>query len=90
VLNELVGVIRDRQATRPAGSYTAYLFNEGQDKILKKMGEETAEVIVASKNQEKGQIVYEMADLVYHLLVLMAYHDVSLEDLYAELKARFK
>ncbi len=81
-------VIKDRQARRPEGSYTAYLFNEGQDKILKKMGEETSEVIIASKNDEKGPIVYEMADLVYHLLVLMTYHGITLEDMYQELGAR--
>ena len=90
ILNQLMEVIRDRQANRPEGSYTAYLFNQGQDKILKKLGEETAEVIIASKNQNKGPIVYEMADLVYHLLVLMTYHGLTLEDVYQELEGRFK
>jgi phosphoribosyl-ATP pyrophosphohydrolase len=90
ILESLMEVIRERQATRPEGSYTGYLFNQGQDKILKKMGEETAEVIIASKNQDKGPIVYEMADLVYHLLVLMTYHAVTLEDVYRELGGRFK
>ena len=88
ILDDLVEVIRDRQAQRPEGSYTAYLFDQGQDKILKKLGEETSEVIIASKNNEKGPIVYEMADLVYHLLVLMAHHGVTLEDIYRELGAR--
>lgn len=88
ILDDLVAVIEERQAQRPEGSYTAYLFNEGQDKILKKMGEETSEVIIASKNNEKGPIVYEMADLVYHLLVLMTYHGVTLDDIYRELGAR--
>ena len=90
ILNQLMEVIRDRQANRPEGSYTAYLFNQGQDKILKKLGEETAEVIIASKNQDKGPIVYEMADLVYHLLVLVTYHGLTLEDVYQELEGRFK
>ena len=90
ILNELMDVIRDRQVKRPEGSYTSYLFNEGQDKILKKVGEETSEVIVASKNNEKGPIVYEMADLVYHLMVLMAYHGLSWDDIYRELGERFK
>lgn len=90
ILNELMDVIRDRQVKRPEGSYTSYLFNEGQDKILKKVGEETSEVIVASKNNEKGPIVYEMADLVYHLMVLMAYHGLSWDDVYRELGERFK
>lgn len=90
ILNELMDVIRDRQVMRPDGSYTSYLFNEGQDKILKKVGEETSEVIVASKNNEKGPILYEMADLVYHLMVLMAYHGLSWADIYRELGERFK
>ena len=90
ILNELMDVIRDRQVKRPEGSYTSYLFNEGQDKILKKVGEETSEVIIASKNNERGPIVYEMADLVYHLMVLMAYHGLSWDDVYRELGERFK
>lgn len=89
-LDRLIEVIKQRQAERPEGSYTAYLFEQGQDKILKKLGEETAEVIIASKNGEKGQIVYEMSDLVYHLLVLMAYHGLTPEDIYSELAGRFK
>jgi len=90
ILNELMEVLRDRQVKRPEGSYTSYLFNEGQDKILKKVGEETSEVIIASKNNEKGPIVYEMADLVYHLMVLMVYHGLSWDDIYRELGERFK
>ena len=90
ILNELMDVIRDRQVKRPEGSYTSYLFNEGQDKILKKVGEETSEVIVASKNNDKDPIVCEMADLVYHLMVLMAYHGLSWDDIYRELGERFK
>jgi phosphoribosyl-ATP pyrophosphohydrolase len=89
-LDRLIEVIKQRKAERPEGSYTAYLFEQGQDKILKKLGEETAEVIIASKNGEKGQIVYEMSDLVYHLLVLMAYHGLTPEDVYSELAGRFK
>lgn len=90
ILNELMEVLRDRRVKRPEGSYTSYLFNEGQDKILKKVGEETSEVIIASKNNEKGPIVYEMADLVYHLMVLMVYHGLSWDDIYRELGERFK
>ena len=90
ILNELMDVVRDRQVKRPEGSYTSYLFNEGQDKILKKVGEETSEVIIASKNDERGPIVYEMADLIYHLMVLMAYHGLSWDDVYRELGERFK
>ena len=83
-------VIRERKAQRPEGSYTSYLFNEGQDKILKKVGEETAEVIIASKNRDTEPLVYEMADLLYHLMVLMAYHNLSWDDVYGELGERFK
>lgn len=90
ILDELMTVIRDRWDKRPEGSYTSYLFNEGQDKILKKVGEETSEVIIASKNDEKDPLVYEMADLVYHLMVLMVYHGVSWDDIYLELGERFK
>lgn len=90
ILNELMEVVRDRQVKRPDGSYTSYLFNEGQDKILKKVGEETSEVIIASKNNEKGPIICEMADLIYHLMVLMAHHGLSWDDIYRELGERFK
>ena len=90
ILKELMEVVRDRQIKRPEGSYTSYLFNEGQDKILKKVGEETSEVIIASKNNETGSIVCEMADLIYHLMVLMAHHGLSWDDIYRELGERFK
>lgn len=83
-------IIRHRRIERPEGSYTSYLFNEGQDKILKKLGEEVTEVVIASKNGEKGPIVYEVADLLYHLMVLLNLHDLTLEDIYGELEERFK
>lgn len=89
-MDKLAAVIRERQAQRPEGSYTTYLFEQGQDKILKKLGEETAEVVIASKNLERGPIVLEMADLVYHLMVLMAYHELSWDDIFGELEVRFK
>ncbi|MCR4399397.1 MAG: bifunctional phosphoribosyl-AMP cyclohydrolase/phosphoribosyl-ATP diphosphatase HisIE [Syntrophomonadaceae bacterium] len=88
ILYELYDVIERRKQLRPPGSYTSYLFNEGQDKILKKVGEETAEVIIASKNQSAGELVYELSDLIYHLVVLMVYHGVELPDVFAELKSR--
>lgn len=90
ILEKLAAVIQSRQTNRPEGSYTTYLFEQGQDKILKKLGEETAEVIIASKNQDKGSITYEMADLVYHLMVLMAFHGLSWEDIFSELEARYR
>ncbi|WP_338833148.1 Histidine biosynthesis bifunctional protein HisIE [Moorella humiferrea] len=88
ILAEVFRVIKERQATRPEGSYTSYLFDHGQDKILKKVGEEAAETIIASKNDSRGEILYELADLYYHTLVLLAYHDLSPEQLAAELAKR--
>ncbi|WP_338835468.1 phosphoribosyl-AMP cyclohydrolase [Neomoorella thermoacetica] len=88
ILSQVFQVIKERQATRPEGSYTAYLFNNGQDKILKKIGEEAGETIIASKNDSRHEILYEMADLYYHTLVLLAYHGLEPEQLAAELAAR--
>ncbi|WP_406676846.1 bifunctional phosphoribosyl-AMP cyclohydrolase/phosphoribosyl-ATP diphosphatase HisIE [Moorella sp. ACPs] len=88
VLTEVFQVIKERQATRPEGSYTTYLFNNGQDKILKKIGEEAGETIIASKNDSRREILYELADLYYHTLVLLAYHDLEPGQLAAELAAR--
>ncbi|OIQ54751.1 phosphoribosyl-AMP cyclohydrolase [Neomoorella thermoacetica] len=88
ILSQVFQVIKERQATRPEGSYTAYLFNNGQDKILKKIGEEAGETIIASKNDSPHEILYEMADLYYHTLVLLAYHGLEPEQLAAELAAR--
>lgn len=88
VLFELMDVIRERQRTMPENSYTSYLFSKGLDKILKKIGEESAEVIIAAKNREKSEVVYEAADLIYHLLVLLVEQGVDLTDIFAELKSR--
>jgi phosphoribosyl-ATP pyrophosphohydrolase/phosphoribosyl-AMP cyclohydrolase len=88
VLFELMDVIRERQRTMPENSYTSYLFNEGLDKILKKIGEESAEVIIAAKNREKPEVIYEAADLIYHLLVLLVEQGVDLPEIFAELKSR--
>ncbi len=88
VLYELFDVIKDRQAKMPEGSYTTYLFSKGLDKILKKVGEENAEVIIAAKNRSKSEVVYETADLIYHLLVLLAEQGIELPDIFAELKSR--
>lgn len=70
------------------GSYTNYLFGHGQDKILKKIGEEAAETIIASKNMKKDEILYEMGDLWYHCLVLLAFHDLLPDALFTELMKR--
>ncbi len=90
ILKELYAVIKDRMAHPREGSYTSYLFKEGLDKILKKVGEEAAEVIIAAKNRSRDETRYEIADLLYHLLVLMAEQGLSLEEIYGELKGRRK
>ena len=88
VTDELDAVIRTRQKNPKEGSYTSYLFEKGLDKILKKVGEETAEVIIAAKNRSKTELVYEISDLVYHTLVLMAESGVSPDDIRLELDKR--
>jgi phosphoribosyl-ATP pyrophosphohydrolase/phosphoribosyl-AMP cyclohydrolase len=90
VLHELYHVINDRKIHPKEGSYTNYLFEKGQDKILKKVGEEAAETIIASKNNSKAEILYEMADLWYHCLVLLANHDITPTELLEELRSRRK
>lgn len=88
ILYELYEIIKDRQLKMPEGSYTTYLFNQGLDKILKKVGEENAEVIIAAKNREKSEVIYETSDLLYHLLVLLVEQGVDLSEIFAELKSR--
>lgn len=88
VLSDLYDVIQDRKLHPVEGSYTNYLFRHGQDKILKKLGEEAVETIIASKNNDKKEILYEMGDLWYHCLVTLAYHNISPKDLLNELLSR--
>ena len=88
VLGKLAGVIRRRKAELPEGSYTAKLFKGGVDRILKKVGEETGEVIIAAKNHSKQEITWEVADLFYHTLVLLEQENVSLSDIASELDRR--
>lgn len=88
-IGDLYKVVLDRKLNPVEGSYTAYLFDEGVDKILKKVGEESAEVIIGAKNN-KEELVYEASDLVYHLLVLLVNEGVPLGDLYEELAKRMK
>ena len=90
VLNELYLTITERKKNGDEKSYTKYLFTAGQDKILKKVGEESAETIIASKNHEAKEIIYEMADLWYHCLVLLAYHDIKPNAILKELSGRRK
>ncbi|MEP7270981.1 MAG: bifunctional phosphoribosyl-AMP cyclohydrolase/phosphoribosyl-ATP diphosphatase HisIE [Acidobacteriota bacterium] len=88
LLQDLFTLILDRKDHRPENSYTSYLFNSGLDKILKKVGEESAETIIAAKNDGTKELTSEMTDLLYHLLVLMAERDVSLRDIVVELSKR--
>ncbi len=90
VLHELYHIINDRKLNPKEGSYTTYLFEKGQDKILKKVGEEAAETIIASKNNDKNELISEMSDLWYHCLVLLANHEVTPSELMAELQKRRK
>lgn len=88
ILHDLYNVINDRKLHPKEGSYTNFLFEHGQDKILKKIGEEAAETIIASKNMNKEEILYEMGDLWYHCLVLLAFHNISPSELLGELQNR--
>ena len=88
VLPELFAVLEDRRQNPQAGSYTSSLFAKGEDRILKKIGEEAAETIIAAKNHSQGEVIYEMADLWYHCLVLLAAHNISLSELMEELAKR--
>lgn len=90
ILSELYDVIQQKRIHGGEKSYTKYLFTSGQDKILKKVGEEAAETIIASKNNNNGEVVYEMSDLWYHCLVLLAYHNISPSELLTELGSRRK
>lgn len=90
IINKLYHQIIDRKNNPKEGSYTNYLFEKGLDKILKKVGEETSEVIIGAKNKNKEELVYELCDLVYHSLVLMVNEDISIEDLKKELNKRHK
>lgn len=90
VLDDLFVLIQNRKRELPENSYTTYLFNQGLDKILKKLGEEASETIIAAKNEEEGPLVAESADLLYHLIVLLVSRGVSLDDVAAELISRRK
>ncbi len=84
----LMELIRGRKTDPVEGSYTTYLFEKGLDKILKKVGEESTEVIVAAKGEDKKETIYEIADLTYHVMVLMIEMGISLEDIFRELASR--
>ena len=88
VLALLYKLIEERKSNRPAGSYTTYLFDQGLDKILKKVGEEATETVIAAKNDDRASLVAETCDLLYHLLVLQVERNVTLGDLRDELSRR--
>jgi phosphoribosyl-ATP pyrophosphohydrolase/phosphoribosyl-AMP cyclohydrolase len=89
ILERVLETIRDRRATPQAGSYTTKLFEGGHDKILKKVAEEAGEVLIAAKGGKKDEIVYEVADLLFHTLMVLGYHDVTMTEVYQELGKRF-
>lgn len=88
ILSVLESVIAGRDAERPEGAYTTYLFEKGIDKILKKVGEETAEVIIAAKNKDNDELRYEASDLIFHLMVLLREAKLPLDELMQELDRR--
>jgi phosphoribosyl-ATP pyrophosphohydrolase/phosphoribosyl-AMP cyclohydrolase len=88
VLDELYALVETRKRDRPAGSYTTYLFDQGLDKILKKVGEESSETIIAAKNEDPEALAREASDLLYHLIVLLVERRVSLEQIRNELVSR--
>jgi phosphoribosyl-ATP pyrophosphohydrolase len=89
ILDALYRVIQERKTASPESSYTAALMAKGTDKILKKIGEEASELLIAGKGGDRGEIVYETADLFFHILVLLGFRDIPPEEIYAELRRRF-
>ncbi|MBQ8214808.1 MAG: bifunctional phosphoribosyl-AMP cyclohydrolase/phosphoribosyl-ATP diphosphatase HisIE [Clostridia bacterium] len=87
-LDGLMKLIEGRKTEKKEGSYTTYLFEKGLDKILKKVGEESTEVIIAAKANDKAETIYEISDLAYHVMVLMVEAGISLEDIHRELASR--
>lgn len=90
VIESIYATIKERKESPIAGSYTNYLFDKGIDKILKKVGEETAEIIIAAKNPGKDELIYEISDFAYHILVLMVEKGIKISDIKNELKGRQK
>lgn len=90
ILDEIYAVIEDRIKNLPEGSYTASLIKEGEDAVVRKIGEESVEVILAFKNKNKKELIAESADLLYHLLVVLAFKEVKLDEIWKELEKRRK
>ncbi len=89
ILNKLARVLEQRKEADPETSYVAQLYHDGNDKILKKLGEEATETIIAGKGGKRDEIIYETADLWFHSLVLLAHHRISPQDILNELDRRF-
>jgi phosphoribosyl-ATP pyrophosphohydrolase len=89
-LMNLENILKQRKKELPQGSYTAWLFQEGEDRILKKIIEEAGEVLLAIKGGQKKEIIHESADLIFHLMVALVEKDISLEEVVEELKRRHK
>ncbi len=87
-INKLLEIIKDRKLKMPKDSYVASLFRLGEDRIIQKVGEEATEVVIAAKNKNKKRIISEVADLLFHLLVLLASLDITLPDIEKELESR--
>ncbi len=87
-MDDLYRLLQNRKSEMPEGSYTTYLFNKGLDKILKKVGEECTEVIIAAKDNDKKETIYEVADLAYHIMVMMVEQGISVNDIRKELASR--
>lgn len=90
MLDELFAIIEDRKNKKTANSYTCQLFNEGEDKISRKLNEETLEVILASKCENDQRLIEEASDLIYHLFVLLSYKNLTLDQVKSELSMRHK
>ena len=88
-LKTLYNIIKDRKVSPKPGSYTTYLFEKGKDKILKKIGEESTEVIIAGKSDDKAETIFEIADLIYHCMVLMTEMEIEPGDVINELESRY-
>jgi phosphoribosyl-ATP pyrophosphohydrolase len=89
ILDSVYRVILDRKANPDESSYTASLMKKGLDSVLKKVGEEATELVIAGKGGSREEIIYETADLLFHTLVLLGYHDIPPEEIYLELRRRF-
>jgi phosphoribosyl-ATP pyrophosphohydrolase len=89
-IDKIYKIIGNRKRKMPEGSYVASLFKAGKDRIIQKVGEEATEVVIASKNGDKKQIIYESADLLFHLLILLKAFNISTDDIMNELQKRVK